>query len=259
MTSPDPPLASAVPGVLRTDISTPLMWVQIVSAVRVVIGRLFSVRAPSRSARRYRSASLVAASALPSAWRCRKSLSAVVTMFSISELARASKSGRVLIKIAGFGINSAACRNSASAARAVTHCFRTRCGSSSVAGGSVGRPFQGRSARQRLMFQKSTFCDMSKAYVAASDMSKQRVAKIVFLRHVTGLSVRHPPCGAFLFPELLWPDDPELQPRLPRQVEELPVLGDQELRVGGERRLEEFLVVRVAAPRQARPRRLRGR
>ena len=43
------------------------------------------------------------------------------------------------ISIAGFGISSAACFNSASAARAVTHCFRTGLVSSSVTGGRQGR------------------------------------------------------------------------------------------------------------------------
>jgi hypothetical protein len=53
------------------------------------------------------------------------SLSVVVTMFSISELACASSSGSVLISMPWFGINSAACFRSASAARAGMQFFRT--------------------------------------------------------------------------------------------------------------------------------------
>jgi hypothetical protein len=67
-------------------------------------------------------------------------LSVVVTMFSISELARASSSGNALTRTAEFGISSAACFSSASATRAAMHCFRIALVSmSSTGGGSGGR------------------------------------------------------------------------------------------------------------------------
>src|SRR3990167_3416672 len=69
-------------------------------------------------------------------------------MFSISELSLASSSGNVLMSIVWFGISSAACLSSASAARAVMHCLSTALVSSSAAGGSGGNWFQGSSARQ---------------------------------------------------------------------------------------------------------------
>jgi hypothetical protein len=53
---------------------------------------------------RYRRASFVAASAAAdSSEASRNSWSVVVTMFSISELARALRIGKVLMRIAGFG------------------------------------------------------------------------------------------------------------------------------------------------------------
>src|SRR5690242_8422926 len=100
-------------------------------------------------------------------------------MFSISELARASSNGRVLINIAGLGISSAACFNSARAARDFTHCFRTTLVSRSTLGGSLGRSFQGRSGFQRaldVMVIKSLFCDTLPAYVVGGDTSRKRVA-----------------------------------------------------------------------------------
>jgi len=82
---------------------------------------------------------VVAASvAAPSSVENRKSSSLVVTMFSISELARASRIGMVLIRIEGFGMRSVAAFNSASAARAKMHALSTARVSSSAAGGKRG-------------------------------------------------------------------------------------------------------------------------
>ena len=67
----------------------------------------------------------------------------MVTTFSISELARASSTGKVLMRMVGLGISSAACLSSASAALAAMHCFKTVFESSSVAGGSFGSSLYG--------------------------------------------------------------------------------------------------------------------
>ena len=64
-------------------------------------------------------------------------------MFSIPELARASSIGIVLIRIAGFGMRSAAAFNSARAARAGMQAFRIARLSRSADGGSLGNSLKG--------------------------------------------------------------------------------------------------------------------
>ena len=155
-------LASAVPGTRLTCIGASLILLQMSSAVAVHSGRVCNVAKPSSRAWRYRRASLVGRSAASSLPRYRNSLSAVVTMCSISELACASSNGKVLIRIAGFGSNAAACFSSATAARAVIHRFKTGFVSRSILGGSSGRSLYGRSechAGQDVL-SKVGFCDM---------------------------------------------------------------------------------------------------
>lgn len=89
-------------------------------------------------------------------------LSAVVTMCSISELACASSNGRVLIRIAGFGSDAAACFRSATAARAAMHRFKTGTVSRLIHGGSSGRSFYGTSGCHagHDVLSKVGLCDM---------------------------------------------------------------------------------------------------
>jgi predicted benzoate:H+ symporter BenE len=85
-------------------------------------------------------------------------------MCSISELAWASSSGSVLMRIVGFGSSDAACLSSAKAARAPTHRFKTGLVSRSIGGGISGRSLCGTSGRHagRLdVLPKAGFCDMS--------------------------------------------------------------------------------------------------
>jgi len=131
------------------------------SAVLVFKGRGSSRRYPSRRASRYRRASFVAGSAFWCVSRCLISRSVVVTMFSISELARASRSGSVLTSMSWFGISSAACLRSARAARAVTHRLRTLFDSRSTSGGSRGRSLCGPGRRDPA--PPPTGCDRSAA------------------------------------------------------------------------------------------------
>jgi len=167
------------------SMSTALMVRQISTAVAVHGGRRASDSNPACSAVRYRSASLVAASAAPSSdWANWNNRSAVVTIFSISELSLASSSGIVLISIVWFGINSAACFNAASAARASTTCLSTGRVSISTAGGSGGRSLYGRSGAPQadttgplLEFLESRIDDMTRGYVVAGDISTERVDK----------------------------------------------------------------------------------
>ena len=101
MTFPDSVFASLVPGTRRISRSVFFIVRQTVTAVAVESGLVASDANPSFKAVRYRRASLVAGSACCSPCSAkRKSLSVVVTMFSISELACASSSGMVLINIA---------------------------------------------------------------------------------------------------------------------------------------------------------------
>ena len=155
-------------------------------------GRVFSNSAPRSSASRYRHASFVAGFGPSiSSLAKRKRSSVVVTMFSISELALASRIGIVLMRIAGFGTRSAAAFNSARAARARMHALSTTAVSSSALGGSAGRSSKGRlglSARTvattHYMSTKLRFVDISYRYVDNIDKSGQYVDQRVVCRHV---------------------------------------------------------------------------
>lgn len=85
--------------------------------------------------------------------------SVVVTMFSISELARASRMGRRLMRIVGLEISSVIAFSSASATRARMQALRTAGVSRAWGGGSFGGPSKGRSGRKgRDMLMSSTRC-----------------------------------------------------------------------------------------------------
>jgi hypothetical protein len=99
-------------------------------------------------------------------------------MFSISELACASRSGNVLIKIVWLGISCAACFNSASAARAAMQCLKMALVSKSALGGNNGKLLNGLSGCQmdmRLFFFLAE--GMAARYVDAIDTSTERVEK----------------------------------------------------------------------------------
>ncbi len=88
-------------------------------AVLVESGRWVSEWKPACKAVRYRRASLVAGSDVwSSICAYLNNASEVVTMLSISELARASSSGMLLTSTAWFGSCAPACLSPSSAARA---------------------------------------------------------------------------------------------------------------------------------------------
>jgi hypothetical protein len=99
----------------------------------------------------------------------------VVTMFSISELARASRSGNVLISIPWLGMSSAACLSSARAVRAVIHRLRTALVSKSTARGNSGRALYGTSALQGtpVMIKFSRSIDTFRCYVDVTNTSTE--------------------------------------------------------------------------------------
>src|SRR5258707_15790934 len=96
-------------------------------------------------------------------------------MFSISELARASRYGNVLISSAWLGMSSAACLSSPTAARAVMHRLRTALVSKSTAGGNGGSALWGTSGLQGppVMIKFSCFIDTFEGYVDTIDTSMQ--------------------------------------------------------------------------------------
>lgn len=99
---------SLVPDIDRTSMSSPLIVEHTAIAVVLPRPRAAMWSYPTRSAVRYLRASLAWGVAFRSSAACWNISSMVVTMFSISELACASKIGIVLISTAGFGIDRVA-------------------------------------------------------------------------------------------------------------------------------------------------------
>ena len=99
-------------------------------------------------------ASLVALSAWPSSLENWKSLSVVVTIFSISELSLASRMGRRLMSSSWFGRSSPACFSPARATLAEMQAFRIPTVSRFAAGGRSGSVLKGL-AESWDMFKKS--------------------------------------------------------------------------------------------------------
>src|SRR5581483_6442184 len=110
-------------------------------------------------------------------------------MFSISELARASSSGMVLMSIAWSGIRPPACFSSASAARAPMHALRIARLSRSARGGSFGSALYGLAGSKPLNGPSSLISaiDTSAAGVDAIDTSGKRVEIIPFFRQIDQL------------------------------------------------------------------------
>src|SRR5262249_30644579 len=105
-------------------------------------------------------------------------------MFSISELACASRSGSAFTSTAALGMSSAACLSSASATRAPMHFLRIRPDSSvSTGGGSGGRSLYGADG-SNVMYEISLFIDGSAREVDAIDRSARRVEIVHVFRHI---------------------------------------------------------------------------
>src|SRR4051794_14402901 len=118
--------------------------------------------------------------------------------FSISELACASSRGSVLIRMAWFGISSAACFSSPRAARAEIQALRTAFVSKSASGGRGARSLKGRSGCQPDVFLTILREPaMAERYVDAFDESMEYVEKNQYYRHVieTCRCLRHVTCG----------------------------------------------------------------
>lgn len=143
-------MVSAVPGTRRTFISTPLICVQIDSAVPVVKGRVFSALTPSNKARRYRSASFVAGSAR--------------SMRHGTSSARRTQTGGRADPRPDDADQYASPPGSPGELR------------------DRGRP--GCHFPALVMSPKLVFCAMFSAYVADRDTSRQHVAKFRFVQHV---------------------------------------------------------------------------
>src|SRR5271170_6058310 len=190
MTRPVSSLSSFVPGVARISRSAPLIVLQTSTAMDVETGRLASMRKPWCRAVRYRNASLVAASAwLPASLAKRKSRSVVVTMFSISELACASRRGIEFIKMAGFGIRRPEILNSARTARASMHALRTVLVSTSWLGGNEGRSLYGRSGSNGIQIGLVLICT-SRESVDLSDRSGKCVDETALYRQINRGAIR---------------------------------------------------------------------
>ena len=104
-------------------------------------------------------------------------------MFSISELACASRRGIELISIAWFGMSFPETRSSASAARAAMQLRRMALVSVSEAGGSLGRSLKGRPG-SKVMSMYPASLDTFSEHVDPVDLSLRRVDETRVYRHI---------------------------------------------------------------------------
>ena len=169
MILPVAPFINAVPGVLRMSKSISLIVRHTSTAVAVESGRRVRLSKPRCKPVRQRSVSFVAGSAwLAAALAKRNNRSAVVTMFSISELACASRIGMELISMAWFGKSLLAALSSASAARAEMQARSIAFVSVSKAGGRSGISLNGRRGSKVISFC-SVSAQIFRGYVDAID------------------------------------------------------------------------------------------